>query len=325
MLPAANLGKLGGAFVVGSVLRLVAWIVGVLILITLVWGPVPPYPGCKPICSVGKASGDSSISQSDVRRKPWGTACNSVETYPNKVASWWFPATGPDESVEMKRAIAIVVFAMVMLSGVATSARSAFNLEAFSSEDPVYERRGAPPQSLAGLFKSWRKVFVLWLEKSRAVIRDLAAIIGWGYIVPSVLFTIFIVFSPWFLNGHSFLVPASAVGSERSQSLLPPDEAASYVVHQFSSAALFGAPEAFGWREPNLKHNPENLASAVILQVFFFYVSWLGSLSITRVLLVLAWNLLDPCIYKFNKYAKYKQSLGSSALLPAAEDVPVAA
>lgn len=73
--------------------RLLGWGAFALIVastvITLIWGPTPPFPGCKPVCIVGQAPGNSCIEQKDTRHQGWGNACNSAETYFPKVLEWW--------------------------------------------------------------------------------------------------------------------------------------------------------------------------------------------------------------------------------------------
>ena len=291
-------------------------LVAVLFAVTLIFGPTPPYPGCKPVCVIGQASGNSCIDQGDTRHKGWGTACNSVETYAPKVIVWWASIADQLVAWPPSRFTVLLVFGSILLIGSTEASRSARALKLFSKEDDVYERRGAAPQTLKGLWESWKRVFSAWLVRSNRVFQDIGIVLLWGYLVPATLFVILIQAWTWFSGGAVFFSPSTETGSFDIATTL------GYVGHQLVSAATFGLPEAFGWTEPGVHHDFRSSAVAWSLWSFFLYVAWFGSVSFVSVVGKLAGNLLSPCAYKFNRFARYRMGLTSTE--PSATVVPSA-
>lgn len=290
-----------GKFLLGQA----AWIVAALACITLLVGPVPPYPGCKPVCVIEKASGDSCIAI-ELQREQWiGSACNSVETYPERVLQWWMPTSRADESFIVRIVISVFALSAVLFFAMLATIQSGLRLQAFSDNDEdVFEKRGAPPESWYGLMGSWKKVIGKWLEKSQEVWRDILTMLFAGYVVPSVLLVIFIVFSPLFLDGTAF-IPSGEEHRQQHVVLVPALDALTYVAYQFSSAALYGMPGAFGWEGSDLRHDTSSLAVSAIAWLFSLYVSVLGNFSLLRTILVLISNLARPLWFKWSKFRDY--------------------
>lgn len=284
--------------------------------------PMPPFPGCKPVCVHGKASGDSCIAIELQRHKWIGSACNSIESYPEKVLRWWIPQGGVDESFVVKLTISAFAMITVLAFAMIATVQSGFRLQRFSEVDDIFETRGAAPQSWTGLIGSWKRVFWSWSAKSRKVWRSVLTIVFAGYVVPSVLLVIFIVFSPTFLDGNAFLQGPELTASMYSGGLVPVRDAMAYVGYQFGSAALYGMPSAFGWEGADLRHDTNSLLVATMAWLFSIYVSVLGNVSLLRTIVVLLGNLVRPIWFKWTRFrdhvAKERQRASSAHL---AEDL----
>jgi hypothetical protein len=211
-------------------------------------------------------------------------------------------------SYNSQRALVTVAFIYLMYFAYLTTKRGSESLQYYADDDPIFERRGQPPKYLSSLLKSWWKIFKTWFAQSRPIFGEFARVIFSGYVIPSTLFGILVLFWPWFFGRGSFF---NLESPDPNWNCVPQaSHVVMYVTHQLASAATFGAPEAFGWLEPQIQHDPHNLMGGFILWAFFVYIAWMGSVSLLKILGTLSWNLMAPCIFKLNGFVRRRMRMG---------------